>query len=219
MFWSLVIGFPLPFFTAVMLNEMVHGKEFFKIGLYLPVIVSPIATCMVWKMLYMDGSGGILNMIRSMFGLEPMQWLSNGKLAIPLIVISMTWHGFGSTVVMYLASLQGINQELYEAARIDGCSDFKSFIKIILPLSKPIIMVVSIFSVTGTWGNFMWPFLMLGGTDREPVAVMLYQMGQGILLDNDYYMLLTLSIIPMAIVFALFSKQIMGGLSVGGLKG
>lgn len=122
-------------------------------------------------------------------------------------------------IMLFRNFFNGIPMSYLEAARIDGCSDFKSFMKIILPLSKPIIMVVTIFSITGTWGNFMWPYLILGGTDKEPIAVMLYNMGQGLLVDNDYYMILTLSIIPMIIMYAIFSKQIMGGLNMSGLKG
>ena len=91
-FWSLIIGFPLPFVCAVMLNELVHCKNFFKISTYLPVVIPGIATCLIWKMAYMEGPGGLLNMVRYIFGAEPTNWISNKTLVIPLIVISMTWN-------------------------------------------------------------------------------------------------------------------------------
>ena len=114
----------------------------------------------------------------------------------------------------------GIPISYIEAARIDGCTDFGIFGRIILPLSKPIIVVVAIFCVTGQWGNFMWPYLILGNTEKEPVAVMLYSINQfGALKQNEYMLLLMVSIVPVFIVFAIFSKQIMGGVNMSGLKG
>lgn len=124
-------------------------------------------------------------------------------------------------ILLFRNFFNSIPMSYLEAARIDGCSNLGIFVRIILPLSKPIIMVVTIFSVTGTWGNFMWPYLILGSTNKEPVAVMLYRLGAGAsgLMDNEYMLLLMISIIPMIIVYAIFSKHIMGGLNMSGLKG
>ncbi|MDY3030493.1 MAG: ABC transporter permease subunit [Clostridia bacterium] len=123
-------------------------------------------------------------------------------------------------VLLFRNFFNSIPMSYLEAARIDGCSDLGIFIKIIIPLSKPIIMVVTIFSVTETWGNFMWPYLILGNTAKEPVSVMLYRLSTGAsLLDNEYMILLMLSIIPMIIIYAIFSKHIMGGLNMSDLKG
>lgn len=123
-------------------------------------------------------------------------------------------------VLLFRNFFNGIPMSYVEAARMDGCSDLGIFARIILPLSKPIIMVVTIFSVTGTWGNFMWPYLILGNTDREPVAVMLYQISNsGALFENEYMLLMMLSVIPMIILYCFFSKHIMGGLNMSGIKG
>ena len=123
-------------------------------------------------------------------------------------------------VLLFKNFFNGIPISYIEAARIDGCTDFGIFGRIILPLSKPIIVVVAIFCVTGQWGNFMWPYLILGNTEKEPVAVMLYSINQfGALKQNEYMLLLMVSIVPVFIVFAIFSKQIMGGVNMSGLKG
>lgn len=123
-------------------------------------------------------------------------------------------------IMLFRNFFNGIPMSYLEAARIDGCTDAGIFMKIILPLSKPIIMVVTIFSVTGTWGNFMWPYLVLGNTDFEPVSVMLFKLSStsGMTVDK-YLLLLMLSVIPMIVIYAIFSKQIMGGMDVGGIKG
>lgn len=133
-------------------------------------------------------------------------WLATGANAFNVLLFK---NFFDSIPLSYL-----------EAARLDGCSDLGIFARIILPLSKPIVMVVSIFSITHTWGNFMWPYMILGNTDKEPIAVMLYQMSSGsTLAKNELMLLMMLSIIPMFVMFLFFSKQIMGGLDIGGIKG
>ena len=122
-------------------------------------------------------------------------------------------------IFLFKSFFNGIPMSYLEAAKIDGCTDLGIFGKIILPLSKPIIMVVTIFSITGTWANFMWPYLILGSTDKEPIAVMLYKFSQSGAAKNDYMILIMLSIIPMIIMYSIFSKHIMGGLNMSGIKG
>lgn len=124
-------------------------------------------------------------------------------------------------VLLFRNFFNSIPISYLEAARLDGCSDFSIFFKIILPLSKPIIMVVTIFSVTGSWSNFMWPYLILGSSDLAPISVKLYELSNGSIpiQDNEMMLIMMLSIIPPAIMYAFFSKHIMGGVSMSGLKG
>lgn len=162
-FWSLVIGFPLPFICAVMLNELLQGQRFFKVTTYLPAVIPAIATSLIWKMIYMDGSGGLLNMFRYFIGKDPTTWLSNKHLVIPLIVISCTWNGFGSTLIMYLATFQGVNQELYEAARIDGAGFFSRIVHVLFPHTRGMILLMAIRQVIGIFQIAEQPLAMTGG--------------------------------------------------------
>lgn len=161
--WSLIIGFPLPFICAVMLNEMLHAKSFFKITTYLPVIIPSIATCLIWKMIYMEGEGGLLNMILYFFGIGPMNWLSNKSLTIPLIIVAMSWNGFGSTLIVYLASLQGVNQELYEAAALDGAGFFGRIKCVLMPHMGGILLLSFVRQIIGVFGVSEQPLAMTGG--------------------------------------------------------
>jgi len=126
-FWSLLIGFIPPILVAVMLNEVVHFNSFFKFSLYLPQIVPSVAAALIWYFLYLPGDGGVLNIILGKVGLPAQQWLQDPKLTIPLIVVQMTWSGFGGAMLLYLAALQGVNHELYEATKIDGANVFQRF--------------------------------------------------------------------------------------------
>lgn len=161
--WSFVIGFPLPIICASLLNELIHAKTYFKITTYLPVIIPTIATSMIWKMVFMDSEGGLLNSFLYQFGVGPLQWLSNKHLVIPLIVVSMSWRGFGSTLVIYLASLQSINQELYDAARLDGAGFFRRVWHILLPHLRGMMMLSVITQIISVFGVTEQPLTMTGG--------------------------------------------------------
>lgn len=162
-FWSVVIGMPLPVILAIILNEMVHGKNFFKFVLYLPCIIPGIAISLIWKMIYMDGPGGMLNMLLSYIGMEPVSWLSNGNIAIPLIVISMIWQGLGGSVIMYFAALQNANRELYEAASLDGAGFFQKLWHITLPCIGGTILLLTIRNIIGIFQIVEQPLAMTGG--------------------------------------------------------
>lgn len=162
-FWSLIIGFPLPFICAVMLNELVHIQGWFKVTTYLPCVIPSIATCLIWKMVYMEGDGGLLNMILYYFGIGPMKWLANKDIVIPLIVVAMSWNGFGSTLIMYLGTLQGINNELYEATRLDGAGFFRRIIHILIPYMRGLMLLFVVRQIIGVFNVTEQPLTMTGG--------------------------------------------------------
>lgn len=161
-FWS-CMGFPLAFIFAVMLNEMLHGSQFIKISTYLPNIVPSIAVAMIWKMVYMDGEGGLLNMLLYYLGVEPMSWLGNKSLVIPLIVFTLVWKGCGGSMIMYLATLQGINQELYEAARLDGAGFFGRIRYVLFPYMKGTLLLLFVQQIIGVFNISEQPLTMTGG--------------------------------------------------------
>lgn len=113
----------------------------------------------------------------------------------------------------------GIPDSYIEAAKLDGCTNLGIFFRIIIPISKPILMVVSIFSVQGSWGAFFWPYLTIQEQSRQPVAVLLYTLGSGTLPQDQYVIVLMFAIIPVLIIFSIFSKYILGGSNMSGVKG
>ena len=111
-FWSLIIGYWVPFVLAVMLNEVLRGKSFFRFAMYLPSMAPGIAISMLWYYMYYPNGSGLLNMLLGWFGIEPQVWLQNANMTIPLIVITMSWSSFGSTMILYMADLQSVNNEV-----------------------------------------------------------------------------------------------------------
>lgn len=121
-------------------------------------------------------------------------------------------------VVLFKNSFEGLPKELIEAARLDGCSDLRIFSKIILPLSKPIVMVIVIFTITAVWSDFLLPYLVLNGTEKETVMVRLFVYHNSNANDVDMLRAAAFAIIPPIILFTIFQKQITDGATAGAIK-
>lgn len=173
-FWSLVLGFIIPVVVAIMINEMRHLQSFFKFAVFFPGMVPGIAAALLWTFMFEPGKGGILNMLLDHMGLASSQWLQNSHLTIPLIVLTMTWRGFGGTVIIYLASLQGVNHELYEAAALDGAGIWKRLRNITIPQISPIIGILLILQIIGVFQVLYEPMTMTeGGPNNSSMSLML----------------------------------------------
>lgn len=152
-FWSLLIGFFVPIIVAVLITETVHFKSLFKIGVYFPNIMPGMATVMMWLFFFRPGSTGVFNILLGKIGISPMVWLTDPKLTIPLIIMTMTWRGAGATALIYMAGINGINPELYEAATLDGAGVRSRIWHITLPqifsLGKTllILQIISVFQI------------------------------------------------------------------------
>lgn len=172
--WSLVIGFFVPIVTAIVINEMRHWAPVFRFSVYFPSMVPGIAAAMMWMFLFNPGEGGVLNMLLQAIGLPMQEWLQDRDMTIMLIVMTLTWRSFGGTTLLYLASLQGINNDLYEAASIDGAGIWRKFISITLPQIAPMISLMLILQISGVFQIFNEPLVMTeGGPSNASMTLML----------------------------------------------
>lgn len=171
--YSLAIGFFIPILLAIVINEMVRGKSLFRTAIYLPNIVPGLATVFLWRYLFKSGDNGGLNMVLNLVGVSPMTWLSNGALAIPLIVVAMTWKGAGATTLIYLAGLQGINPELYEASIIDGAGVWQRVKAITIPEITNLARMLLILQVISVFQILYEPLVMTnGGPNNASISLM-----------------------------------------------
>lgn len=172
--WSLVIGFVVPIILAIFISETVRGKSLFRTAVYFPNMVPGMAVSLLWVYFFKPGPTGVLNILLSKVGIEPQVWLNSAALCIPLIVIAMTWKGAGSTSLIYMAGISGINPEYYEAAAIDGAGVWQRIFHITLPcifsLGKTmlILQIISVFQV-------LYEPLVLtnGGPNNASLSIML----------------------------------------------
>jgi multiple sugar transport system permease protein len=173
--WSLVIGFAVPIIVAILLNEIVHLNGFFKFSFYFPSMIPGIATYLMWAFMYNPAKWGVLNTILSRIGLQPFGWLNIPQYTIMLIVITMTWAAFGGTALIYMASLQGINQELYEAASLDGAGFFQKIRYITLPNIRNIILLMLIMQIITVFQVMIQPLSMTGGGPNDASLSLMLQ--------------------------------------------
>ena len=132
------------------------------------------------------------------------------------------WLAFGANafyVVLFKQFFEGLPLELVEAAKLDGCGVFQIFARIILPLSKSIVMVVIIFAVTAAWSDFLLPYLVLNGSGKETVMVRLFMFRTSNATDVEVLRAVVFSIVPPTILFLIFQKQITEGAAAGAIKG
>lgn len=162
-FWSLVIGVIPPLAIAIAVNEVVHFKQGFKVLTYLPAVAPALAASIIWMNIFSPSSGGMLNIFLNWIGLPASKWLLNENLTIPLIVISMTWKGYGATMLLYLSSLQSVSQDLHEAAVIDGAGVWKRLFKITIPHLGPTMLLMLVNQIIGVFQIFDQPLVMTDG--------------------------------------------------------
>ncbi|MDO5299602.1 MAG: sugar ABC transporter permease [Clostridia bacterium] len=173
LFWSLIIGFLLPIAMAIGIHESSWGKGIYRTSFYLPNIVPGLATVFLWRFLYRSDASGGLNMLLSAFGIAPQNWLNSAVTVIPMIVISMTWKGAGSTALLYLAGLQGISPELYEAAIIDGANVRQRIWNITLPQLYNLMRTLLILQVISVFQVLYEPLVMTnGGPNNASISMM-----------------------------------------------
>lgn len=122
-------------------------------------------------------------------------------------------------VLLFKSFFDSIPMSYIEAARIDGCTNLGIFARIIMPLSKPIIMVISIFSFTASWDNFIWPYLVLKNPEMYTVSLKLFTMASSHIPMDMQIVAILFAIIPPSIIFLLFQKHIMAGFTLSGVKG
>jgi len=201
---ALILGYAVPFFTAVLLNELRHFKGFFRVAVYLPVMLPPIVSVFLWKYFY-DPGDGLFNSVLGVFGLPPLAWLDSADTAMISLVLVATWANMGATTIIYLAGLQSIPGELYEAAELDGAGLWKRLRHVTIPQMRFLLLVMLLLQVIATMQVFIEPFTLTGGQPEDStVTVLLLIYRYAFLTRFDFGMASALSMM-LFVVLAVFS--------------
>ncbi len=161
--FALVIGYAVPFFLAVLINEFRHAQGYLRALVYLPVMLPPTAGLFLFKVAYYPDNSGIFNYILHSLHLPTSQWVQSTSAVIPSLVIASTWLNMGATTLIYLAALQDIPGELYEASELDGANIFKRIWHVTIPQTRMILSLMFLLQVIGTMQLFIEPFILAGG--------------------------------------------------------
>ncbi|WNL46287.1 sugar ABC transporter permease [Dyella sp. BiH032] len=188
LFWSalghtlyfVAVGVPLSMATslgaALLLNSpLARCKPFFRTALFAPVVTTVVAVAVIWRYLF-NTKYGLANYALGALGVDPVDWLGDPHWAMPTIILFAVWKNFGYNMIIFLAALQAIPADLYEAARIDGASPLRQFRHITLPMLGPTLLMVSILTVSGYFQLFAEPFVMTEGGPLQSTTSVLYLM-------------------------------------------
>jgi multiple sugar transport system permease protein len=162
--------------TALLLHTRVtRFKPFFRTALFAPVVTTLVASAVVWRYLF-NTRYGWLNYALGSIGLPAIDWLGDPHFSMPAIIVFAVWKNFGYNMIILLAGLQSIPEELYEAARIDGASAWRQFVYVTLPMLMPMLSMVAILTVAGYFQLFAEPYVMTQGGPLQSTVSVLYLM-------------------------------------------
>jgi len=157
----LPLGLVFGFSIALLMNQKVRGILVFRTIYYLPAVVSGAAVAILWQFVF-HRDFGVLNAVLGWFGIDPIPWLLSERFALVAFVIMGLW-GVGGGMIIYLAGLQGIPTDLYEAAAIDGANGWQRFWRITIPMMTPTIFFNLVTGLIGTLQIFATAYIMTGG--------------------------------------------------------
>ncbi len=174
----------VPLILAILVNQKLKGIYWFRTAFYTPVVISMVVAGIAWKAFYT--SNGLINQFLKAWGFESgIPWLTSPDLALWSVILVTIWKGLGYYMVIYLAGLQGISPELYEAAAIDGSDGWRRHVDITLPLMGPYLFLVAVISAISATKVFEEIYVMTQGGPRNSSKTVVYYLYERAFQDLD----------------------------------
>jgi multiple sugar transport system permease protein len=200
---ALVIGYLLPLLIAVLLNELRHLTGFFRLAVYLPVMLPPIVTVLLWQYFY-DPGNGLFNTVLRGVHLPESSWTQSPRTAMISLVLVSTWSNLGSATLIYLAGLQSIPGELYEAAELEGANIWQRLRHVTVPHLRFAMLVLLLLQIVATMQVFIEPFQLTGTTNPDTITVMVLIYRYAFTVNHDFGLAAAMSTL-LFVVLGLFS--------------
>ena len=206
-FYFVLVGGPLSVSVslgaALLINaRLVRYKALFRVVYFLPVMTALVAVAVVWRYIY-HPRYGLLNYALGLVGIAPIDWLGDPLLAMPALILMAVWKNFGYNMIIFIAGLQSIPEQIYDSARIDGANRFQQLRYVTLPLLAPTFLFVGLLTMIGSFQLFAEPYVMTqGGPSNSTLSVVLLMYEHGFRWWNLGY--------AAAIAFLLFAIMLAG---------
>ena len=200
---ALVFGYAVPFAIAVLLNELRHFQGFFRLAVYLPVMLPPIVGVLLWQYFY-DPGNGLFNTVLSGLHLPTSAWTQSPDTAMISLVLVSTWTNMGGATIIYLAGLQNIPGELYEAAELDGAGVWQRLRHVTIPQMRFLLLVMLLLQVIATMQVFIEPYQLTGTTTPSTITVMILVYRYAFTVNQDFGLAAAMSVL-LFVVLGLFS--------------
>lgn len=198
----------LSLIVAILVNVRTAGlQNFFKVLYYIPVILSTVVVGVIWKWIY-AGDIGVLNYFFDLFHLPTKVWLGDTQTALGAIAVVGVWQSVGYYMIIYLAGLQSIPAQLYEAARMDGASEFQNFIHITLPMLKPIMLLVLILATIFTFQVFGTIYIMTYGGPARYTSTIVWRIYMTAFTSFKFGEAAAIAFILFLVIFAIAMVQL-----------
>jgi putative chitobiose transport system permease protein len=208
----------IPLLLAVLVNLPLRGIKIFRLAYYLPVVTSMVAVAVAWNYVYHQR--GILNWLLTSLGLldQPVQYLLDPGWALPALVVVESWKSLGYYMMIYLAGLQSVPRELYEAAAVDGAGPWRRLRSITVPMLRPYIAVVMVLSALDAMQVFTSVFVMTQGGPQDRTLTLAYYIYDEAFrrFDMGYASAMGLVLWAILVVFSLVSYRLTRGKVVAG---
>ncbi|MDA1477554.1 carbohydrate ABC transporter permease [Bacillus changyiensis] len=189
-FWTLLILIPVPLILAVFLNsKLVKFKSVFKSALFIPALTSTIVAGIIFRLIFGELETSLANSILVKLGALPQNWLNNEHTGMFLMVLLASWRWMGINVLYFLAGLQNVPKDLYEAAEMDGAGTLKKFYHITLPFLKPVTVYVLTISIIGGFRMFEESYVLWQNNSPGNIGLTMvgYIYQQGLAYNNMGY--------------------------------
>lgn len=178
--YFVALGVPLSvlasLLTALLVNSrLTRWPALFRTALFAPVVTTVVAVALVWRYL-LHTRYGLLNWALGAVGVHPVDWLGDPHWAMPAIVLFAVWKNFGYNMIILIAALQAVPEELHEAARLDGASFWQEFLRVTLPALRPTLLLVAVLTAAGYFQLFAEPFVMTQGGPLQSTMSVVYLM-------------------------------------------
>ena len=206
---------------ALMVDNITHGKHFYKTVYFFPIVISATALGLLFNLIFLYDKGMLNQILEKLGKVGLTDWKGEG-IALFTMMLPVMWQYVGFYFVILITGLNNISDELYEAARIDGCTDFGIFMKIILPVIKPAMASWGAITLIARWNDFFWPLLYLRKQAKYTlmVTISLLPVSEG--LSTPWPVILagtTLVIIPIIILYLILERFQKAGMMEGAVKG
>ncbi|TFB16099.1 sugar ABC transporter permease [Microbacterium sp. 3H14] len=217
---TLVILVPIPMVLAAIINSRLGNsriKDFFKSSLFIPALTSVVVAGIIFRLMFSETDSGLMNQVVEFFGFGPVRWLREDLTGLTALLLLALWRWAGVNTMYFLAGMQAIPTEYYEAASIDGATKVQQFFNVTLPGLKPTIVYVTTISVYGGLAMFLESFMLYAGNNspnNQGLTIVGYLYRKGIQ-DNDLGFASAVGVVLLVLVLAINLTQL---IATGTLK-
>jgi multiple sugar transport system permease protein len=211
-FFTVPVAMAIAVFLAVLLNQQIRARAWYRAAIFLPQVTATVAVASVWYQIY-DPYSGLANKLLSFLGITGPAWLNDPNYALPAVIVVGVWQGIGIKMIIYLAALQNIPDELYEAAELDGANAWQSFRRITLPMLRPATLFVGVVSIIGAFQAFDQVYVLTQGGPANATTMMTWDVYKSAFANFQMGLACAKSVVLFLFLFGLtlLNRRLSGG--------